>query len=91
MRRQMALAGLVAPWIGFCYSEDTWKWGAAILRHPQCPWVGSLQSVLQLFSAPFCNTEEVEVVAWIHPATGGQLCRPPPSLWPWPTTTQQTC
>lgn len=56
MRRQMALAGLVAPWIGFCYSEDTWKWGgAAILRHPQCPWVGSLQSVVQLFFAPFCT------------------------------------
>lgn len=64
----MALAaGLVAPWIGFCYPEDTSKWRAAILSHPlcprvdraailshaPCPQVDSLHSVLE-FLVLFC-------------------------------------
>lgn len=86
----MALAGRVAPWIGFCYSEDTWKWGGIHSQASPVP-VGWESTVSAAVLCPVLHTEEVEVVAWIHPATGGQLCRPPPSPWPWPTTTQQTC
>lgn len=63
MRRQMALAGLVAPWIGFCYSEDTWKWGGG--SHSEASpvpvgWESTVSGAALLRSV--LHAEEVEVV-----------------------------